>query len=117
MSGPRKRDSGLQPERTLLSWQRTLFLLIAVALLYLRIPAESIPAGVFGQMAVVFTPLGAAIVLTAHLRLRWRRTDHGLHDESLGTPPAPLARPWTLILLSVAVMGLGTATILTAVPR
>ncbi|TDQ55307.1 DUF202 domain-containing protein [Actinorugispora endophytica] len=120
MSARPPRDRGLQPERTLLSWQRTVFLLVVVVLLYLRVPlgesAEGPAADMAGRVLTVLGVLGAVIVLIVHLRRRWRRTDHGLHDDDTGTPPAPLARPWALVLLGAAVALLGTAVAATAVP-
>lgn len=113
MNRPPERDSGLQPERTLLAWQRTLFGLAVVTLLYLRVPVEDAPGGLAGQLAVVAVLLGVCAVLLLHLRRRWRRT---AHTRARGRPPAPLARPWTLVLLGVAVMGLGAATALSALP-
>lgn len=112
MNRPPARDSGLQPERTLLAWQRTLFGLAVVTLLYLRVPAEDAPGGLTGQLAVVAVLFGVCAVLLLHLRRRWRRT-----ARARGRPPAPLARPWTLVLLGVAVMGLGAVTALSAFPR
>lgn len=112
MNRPPERDSGLQPERTLLAWQRTLFGLAVVTLLYLRVPAEDAPGGLTGQLAVVAVLFGVCAVLLLHLRRRWRRT-----ARARGRPPAPLARPWTLVLLSVTVMGLAAAIALSALPR
>ena len=112
MNRPPERDSGLQPERTLLAWQRTLFGLAVVTLLYLRIPVENVPGGLAGQLAVVAVLFGVCAVLLLHLRRRWRRT-----ARARGRPPAPLARPWTLVLLSVTVMGLAAAIALSALPR
>lgn len=114
MNRPPARDSGLQPERTLLAWQRTLFGLAVVTLLYLRVPAEDAPGGLTGQLAVVAVLFGVCAVLLVHLRRRWRRS---AGDRARGAPPAPLARPWTLVLLSVTVMGLAAAIALSALPR
>lgn len=120
MSEQPPRDSGLQPERTLLSWQRTVFLMVVVSLLYLRIPLwESGEGGAVGlpnRVLIAMGVLGTAILLAVHLRRRWRRTGHGLRDDATGTPPAPLARPWALVLLSTVVVVLGTAVAATAVP-
>lgn len=116
MSSPLDRDRGLQPERTLLAWQRTLFLLTVVTLLYLRIPPESTLAGTVGQLIVVCLLCGTAITLAIHLERRWRRTDHGWYDGDAQAPPAPLALPWALLLLSATVVGIGVVTLVSAFP-
>ncbi|MBV2365081.1 DUF202 domain-containing protein [Streptomonospora nanhaiensis] len=110
MSHPGPRDSGLQPERTLLAWQRTVIVFVAVALLYLRDPFEdpAVGGGVdpLYRLAAVLAVVAAVGVLIAHLRRRWRATAHGLHDDATGNPPAPVARPWALVLLSAATAAL-----------
>ncbi|CAM4153820.1 hypothetical protein GCM10009799_21570 [Nocardiopsis rhodophaea] len=100
------RDAGLQPERTFLAWQRTLIVIFVVALLYLRDPFQSGEAGpgsgpdpIYRLVAVLVVAVAVG-VLMAHLRRRWHATDHGLHDDATGTPPAPLAAPWAIYLLS-----------------
>ncbi len=119
MSSTARRDPGLQPERTLLSWQRMLILLAVVGLLYLRGPIapgssavpEAAPLLRVGVMA--FTLLLCA-GLGLHLWLRWRRTAHGLREPETGLPPRNLARPWAMVLLSAGVLAL-TAVVLTTV--
>ncbi|GLU47258.1 hypothetical protein Nans01_16090 [Nocardiopsis ansamitocini] len=110
----------MQPERTLLSWQRTVFLLVGVALLYLRGPlvatGEAFTAQLVSRALPVLAVALVAVVVIVHLRRRWRRTDHGLLDDATGSPPAPLARPWAILLISGSVILLSTAVVLTAVP-
>ncbi|WP_017539715.1 DUF202 domain-containing protein [Nocardiopsis halophila] len=102
MSG---RDPGLQPERTLLSWQRTVIVLVAVALLYVRDPfqdgGEPGP-GALVRVAVALVPIGAAAAAMVHVRRRWRATGHGAHDDATGQAPAPLARGWVRVLVGAA---------------
>jgi uncharacterized membrane protein YidH (DUF202 family) len=107
------RDPGLQPERTLLAWQRTLIVVVAVALLYLRDPFTGGPGaagpGPLYRMGCVLAVAAVAGVLMAHLRRRWRATAHGRHDDATGFPPAPVARPWALVLLSAGTLALAAA--------
>ncbi|MCY9786378.1 DUF202 domain-containing protein [Nocardiopsis sp. EMB25] len=113
------RDPGLQPERTLLSWHRTLILVFLVGLLYLR--GALVPGGV----AVTEAPVGVRLatlaallllcaVLGLHLWYRWRRTGRGLRDPATGEPPPTLASPWALGLLSAGVLGLCVVLAVTA---
>lgn len=119
MSSVERRDPGLQPERTLLSWQRMLILLAVVGLLYLRGPLEpgssAVPEAApllrVGVMAFTLL-LGAGLGL--HLWLRWRRTAHGLREPETGRPPQNVARPWAMALLSAGVLAL-TVVVLTTV--
>lgn len=112
------RDPGLQPERTLLSWQRMLILLAVVGLLYLRGPIEpgSAPVPEVGlelRVGVMAFTLLLGAGLGTHLWLRWRRTDHGLREPGTGRPPLSVARPWAMVLLSTGVLALTAVVVLT----
>lgn len=115
----RTRDPGLQPERTLLSWQRTLIVLIAVTLLFMRGPFPGGgPADSDGAVLLRLLPalavVGFAAVLMVHLRRRWRRSGHGRREPGTNGPPAPLARPWALVLLAAATGALAVVAAATA---
>lgn len=119
MRSPADRgDPGLQPERTLLAWQRTLILLVAVGLLFLR--GELAP----GTTAVPQAPpalrmaLMAAFLLVAgvvglHLWLRWRRSREGLRDPRTGAPPGAVSAPWAMLLLCGSVLVLSAVQVFT----
>ncbi|WP_460754527.1 DUF202 domain-containing protein [Nocardiopsis oceani] len=115
-----ERDPGLQPERTLLSWQRMLILLVVVALLYLRgplVPGSTVVPEVdpllrVGVMAFTLL-LGAGLGL--HLWLRWRRTACGLRERDTGEPPLNVARPWAMVALSSGVLALTVTVVLTVI--
>ena len=115
MSGPRERDPGLQPERTLLSWQRTLFLLAVVTLLYLRVPPEDTLAGTVGQLIAVGILFGTSTVLAVHLQKRWRQTDHGRRADGSCDRPRP-GPPVGARRREPAVLGISVIAIVSAFP-
>ncbi|MBB6174115.1 uncharacterized membrane protein YidH (DUF202 family) [Nocardiopsis mwathae] len=114
-------DTGLQPERTLLAWQRTLIGVVIVVLLYLREPFQDGGVGPGSgpdplyRLLVVLVVAGAAGVLMVHLRRRWRVTDRGLHDDATQNPPAPLAAGWAVYLLSGSAAGFALLVAVSAV--
>lgn len=91
-------DPGLQPERTLLAWRRTLMTLLVVCTIFLRwIPH-------FGLIALlpVIVSLIAGILIQIGLNARYRKSTKGLKQERI---PAPLREVvvlgGTVIVLSV----------------
>ncbi|MFL1376733.1 MULTISPECIES: DUF202 domain-containing protein [unclassified Nocardiopsis] len=109
-------DPGLQPERTLLAWQRTLILLVVVGLLFLRgslVEGEpSIPqAPPVLRMALMIVLLFVASAIGLHLWLRWRRSRNGLSEPGTGGPPGAVSAPWAMVLLCAAVLVLGVVQI------
>ncbi|CAL9499477.1 hypothetical protein SUDANB121_03423 [Nocardiopsis dassonvillei] len=118
MTSPIDRDDpGLQPERTLLAWQRTLILLVVVGLLFLRgelaAGTTAVPqAPPLVRMALMIGFLFVAGIVGLHLWLRWRRSRNGLCDPGTGGPPPAVAAPWAMILLCSAVLVLSAVQIL-----
>jgi len=91
-------DPGLQPERTLLAWRRTLLTLIVVCTLFLRwIPH-------FGLIALlpIIVSLAASLMIQIALNSRYRKSARGLKNERI---PAPLREVVvlgaTVVVLSV----------------
>lgn len=86
----RHDDPGLQPERTLLAWRRTLLTLIGVCTLFLRwIP----PFGWVALLPVIFS-LMAGLLIQIGLNARYRKSARGITHERIPPP-----------LLEVAVLG------------
>lgn len=76
-------DPGLQPERTVLAWRRTLMTLLICCTLFLRwIPH-------FGLWALlpVIVALVASLLVQVGLNARYRKSARGMRQERI---PAPL---------------------------
>ena len=119
MNAPVERgDPGLQPERTLLSWQRTLILLAVVGMLFLRgalthDAAAALRASPSVRVATTAGLLLVCAVLGVHLWVRWRRTAYGTRDPEGDGPPLSVARPWAMALLCATVLALSVVLVLT----
>jgi uncharacterized membrane protein YidH (DUF202 family) len=91
-------DPGLQPERTLLAWRRTLLTLIVVCTIFLR----WIPHFGLITLVPVILSLIASLLIQIALNARYRKSARGLKDEHV---PAPLREVvvlgGTVIVLSV----------------
>ncbi|GAB3848078.1 DUF202 domain-containing protein [Nesterenkonia populi] len=99
---PAHEDPGVQPERTLLAWNRTLLLLIVVAGFLLRwIPYQG---------AVVLTLVGACALVALGIllseRSRYARAAQGITDERY---PAAIT---STLAMTGAVIGIALAALL-----
>ncbi|GHD25291.1 DUF202 domain-containing protein [Nocardiopsis kunsanensis] len=119
--GPRS-DPGLQPERTLMSWQRTLALVLVVGLLYMRgslVPGQAavpeLPPQV--RVAVMVALLIVFAAVATHVWLRWRRTAMGSHDPATGGMPRNVGRPWAVLLLCAVTLSLSVLLFVTTLLR
>ncbi|MDO5368277.1 DUF202 domain-containing protein [Kocuria sp.] len=102
---PRHEDPGLQPERTVLSWGRTMLALCTAAAIFLRwLPTH----GPF-----VLTLFGVAtctaIGIYSTQRSRYRRGSAGISNEHV-TPDAV-----AVVVTSTAVLALGVLGLITVV--
>ena len=89
-------DPGLQPERTVLSWERTMLALCTAAALHLRwLPSH----GGF-VLSLVTVALGLATGIYVTQRIRYRRSAAGISGERI-TPdtPAVLVTAGSCVLL------------------
>ena len=94
-------DPGLQPERTLLAWRRTLLTLIVICTIFLRwIPH-------FGLIALlpIIVSLAASLLIQIALNSRYRKSARGLRNERI---PAPLRE---VVVLGATVMVLSVVGI------
>ena len=94
-------DPGLQPERTLLAWRRTLLTLIVVCTIFLRwIPH-------FGLIALlpIMVSLAASLLIQLALNSRYRKSARGLKSERI---PAPLRE---VVVMGATVMVLSVVGI------
>ena len=94
MISPARFDPGLQPERTLLAWRRTVLSLAVGGLVGLRMLPESL-----GTLSVFFclTVLGATVALHIVAERRCRRT----YAELLASRPLSSAGP---VLLAASIL-------------
>ncbi|WP_223830420.1 DUF202 domain-containing protein [Nocardiopsis quinghaiensis] len=108
----------MQPERTLLAWQRTIALMVVVGLLFLRgslVPGDdNVPeAPLVLRVATMTVLLVLGLVLGVHLGLRWRGSEHGKRAPGTGGPPLHVARPWAMAVLCAGVLVLSGVLMLT----
>lgn len=104
-AGGRVFDSGLQPERTFLSWQRTVLALAVASAAGVRYVAETaglaaVLAGISGLVLAILAYIGA--------KLRYRRA----HDELVRSGTLHSTSAWALAALAasafmLAVLALG----------
>ncbi|WP_159944770.1 MULTISPECIES: DUF202 domain-containing protein [unclassified Nocardiopsis] len=119
MTSPVERDDpGMQPERTLMAWQRTLALMVVVGLLFLRgslVPGDGVvpEAPPALRVAVMGVLLVLASVLGLHVWLRWRATGYGTRVPETGRPPSYVARPWAMAALCGGVLALSGVLVVT----
>lgn len=95
-------DPGLQPERTVMAWGRTLLALLTVSAVFLRwLPTH----GLF-VLALICTAVAAAACIFGTQRRRYRHSSHGVSAEQIR------ADVTGVLSLSAAVLLLGALSIL-----
>lgn len=114
MAGTASRDPGLQPERTLLSWRRTILTLVITDVLIWRAWLTSSPGETTARSEGLVITAGVASLATIALAicilsraLQFR--------SSAQAPPAILMRTASAALLAVAAAVMGSI-ILSALP-
>lgn len=94
-------DSGLQPERTTLSWSRTGLALVTGSAVFLR----WVPHYGLGMLLLPLVTLVCALVIAGTHNRRLNRGVAGIHGEATsGRPEALLGLVWLLIALALAGM-------------
>lgn len=98
-------DEGLQPERTLLAWQRTLLAVAVGCAVAARLVAPHL-----GVAGVVASLVGLALVVVASVavRRRYRR----INDSLRSTETLTMLSAWPLALLALATAVLGVVAVL-----
>lgn len=96
-------DPGLQPERTVLSWQRTTLALAAGSLVYARVAAQTL-----GHYAWLLAAAGLSVALAVWWRSRRR---YAYHHRTLTAGTTRLADGMLPALLSGALTVAGVIVI------
>jgi hypothetical protein len=104
-------DQGLQPERTFLSWQRTVLALGIACAVGVRFTAPY-----FGPIAVIVGIAGLGLALAAYLavRYRYRRTHLALTLGDSGATETEALHPvssWPIAALAASTLLLGVLAV------
>lgn len=103
--GSRHHDPGLQPERTVLAWGRTLLGFTMVSAVFLR----WLPHYGAWMLVLVATAGLTSAVIHGSQRRRYRRQVRGIHTNGLR------ADVTGVLALTAATLGLGTASMIAVV--
>ncbi|MGI8949418.1 MAG: DUF202 domain-containing protein [Ornithinimicrobium sp.] len=95
-------DSGLQPERTTLSWSRTCMACVVVSAVFLR----WLPFYGLAMLALPMLTMAAALGISVSQRHRTLRGVQGIHAERLAVDPTPMLM---LALLTLVLGACGLA--------
>lgn len=88
-------DPGLQPERTVMAWGRTLLALVTVSTIFLRwLPAHGLPV-----LALIATAAAAATCIFATQNKRYRRGFQGVCAEQIRADVSGVFALSTAVLL------------------
>lgn len=98
-------DPGLQPERTVLAWGRTLLSFLVVSVVLIRWLPH------YGQGVLIPTGIGVVIALAIYLTQlrRYRSMAHGLHAERVS------ANVVSVLVLSLAILALSCCALVLVV--
>lgn len=112
MSAPlRLRESGLQPERTVLAWQRTVFSVLVFALVAVRL------AFVRGEMAFMAISVVAAVLALALVVISYWRQKAVFADVELTTVSSLLAKRLISVALCLAALSLALPALFNLMQR
>jgi len=101
VTGPEERDAGLQPERTVLAWQRTALASTAMGAVLVRVVARVLSAEaavVAGTLAALAAIAGGFVALERSRRLR----SHGLASGAMSPFEARTIVGAMLVIAAVA---------------
>ena len=103
-------DPGLQPERTLLAWQRTVLALAVAVAAGVRFAAPLV-----GVVAVVFGAVGLALALAAYIGVRYRY--RRMHAELRDSAALASRGGWPFAALAAATCAIGVLAVLCVAGR